>query len=166
VSKICRFLPMVVSVGAVGYFVPIFAFLLVAIVVYALLRKTGVLGGSEGISLFISLLLAAFFVVEASLVDFVQFSSAWFAILIIGVFFLLVILAFLPGKDPLAFLTKSDWFSWVMLGIIIAFFVITSAYVFNWAVNWSRLADWANSDWFGMILLLVIAAVVAWKIKG
>jgi hypothetical protein len=157
---------MVVSVGAVGYFVPIFAFLLVAIVVYALLRKTGVLGGSEGVSLFISLLLAAFFVVEASLIDFVQFSSAWFAVLVIGVFFLLVVLAFLPGKNPLGFLTKSDWFSWVMLGVIIAFFVITSAYVFNWAVNWSMLGDWANSDWFGMILLLIIAAIVAWKIKG
>ena len=157
---------MVVSVGAVSYFVPIFAFLLVAIVIYALLRKTGVLGGSELVSLFISLILAAFFVVEASLVDFVQFSSAWFAVLIIGVFFLLVILAFLPGKEPLSFLTKNSWFSWAMLGVIIAFFVISSAYVFNWAVNWTTLADWANSDWFGMILLLIIAAVVAWKIKG
>jgi hypothetical protein len=155
-----------VSVGAVSYFVPIFAFLLVAVVVYSLLRTTGVLGGSEGVSLFISLLLAAFFVVEVSLVDFVQFSSAWFAVLVIGVFFLLVILAFLPGKSPLAFLTKGNWFSWVMLGIVVALFVITSAYVFNWAVNWTTLADWANSDWFGMILLLVIAAIVAWKIKG
>jgi len=157
---------MVVSVGAVGYFVPIFAFLLVAVVIYALLRKTGVLGGSEGISLFISMLLAAFFVVEASLVDFVQFGSAWFATLVIGLFFLLVILAFLPGKEPLGFLTKSDWFSWVMLGVIIAFFVIVSAYVFNWAVNWAIVGSWVNSDWFGMILLLIIAGVVAWKIKG
>tara|TARA_Y100000310_G_C20613540_1_gene779343 strand:+ start:758 stop:1231 length:474 start_codon:yes stop_codon:yes gene_type:complete len=157
---------MAVSVGAIGYFVPIFAFLLVAIVVYALLKKTGVLGGSEVVSLFISFILAAFFVVEASLVDFVQFGSAWFSVLIIGLFFLLVILAFLPGKEPLSFLTKGNWFSWVVLGVVIAFFVISSAYVFNWAVNWGMVSEWFASDWFGMILLLIIAAVVAWKIKG
>ena len=155
-----------VAVGAFGYFVPIFAFLLVFIVVYALLAKTNVLGGSELIMIFISLILAAFFVVEVSLVEFVRFSSAWFAVLIVGLFFLLVILAFLPGKEPLGFLTKGSWFSWAMLGVIIAFFVISSAYVFNWAVNWGMVGDWVNSDWFGMILLLVIAAVVAWKIKG
>ncbi len=157
---------MVVSVGAVGYFVPIFAFLLVAIVVYALLKKTGVLGGSEGIALFVSFILAAFFVVEASLVDFVQFGSAWFATLVIGVFFLLVVLAFLPGKEPLAFLTSNNWFSWAMLGVVIALFVISSAYVFNWAVNWGVVESWFSTDWFGMVLLLVIAAIVAWKIKG
>jgi|TARA_B100001964_G_C13939515_1_gene468283 hypothetical protein len=155
-----------VAVGAFGYFVPIFAFLLVFIVVYALMKKTGVLGGSEAIMLFVSLILAAFFVVEASLVEFVRFSSAWFSVLIIGLFFLLVVLAFLPGAEPLAFLTKNNWFSWAMLGVIIAFFVISSAYVFNWAVNWAMVGEWANSEWFGMILLLIIAAVVAWKIKG
>jgi hypothetical protein len=53
-----------------------------------------------------------------------------------------------------------------MVGVVIALFVISSAYVFNWAVNWPLLGEWANSEWFGMILLLVIAAVVAWKIKG
>ena len=155
-----------VSVGAVGYFVPIFAFLLVALVVYSLIKKTGVLGGSEGIALFVSFMLAAFFVVEASLVDFIQFSSAWFSLVVIGLFFLFILFAFLPGKEPLAFLTKNDWFAWVMLGVIIALFVITSAYVFNWAVNWGMVGDWFNSDWFGMVLLLIIAAVVAWKIKG
>ena len=155
-----------VAVGAFGYFVPIFAFLLVFIVVYALMKKTGVLGGSEAVMLFISLILASFFVVEASLVDFVQFSSAWFAVLVVGLFFLLVVLAFLPWKEPLSFLTKNDWFSWAMLGVVIALFVITSAYVFNWAVNWGMVVEWANTEWFGMILLLVIAAIVAWKIKG
>ena len=145
---------------------PIFAFLLVFIVVYALLKKTEVIGDSESVMLFISFILSSFFIVEASLVDFVQFSSAWFSVIVVGLFFLLIILAFLPGKEPLAFLTKNDWFSWVTLGLIIAFFVISSAYVFNWAVNWGMVKDWFNTDWFGMILLLIIAGVVSWKIKS
>ena len=157
---------MAAALGAFGYFVPIFAFLLVFIVVYALLAKTQVLGGSEWIMIFISLILAAFFVVEVSLVEFIRFSSAWVAVLVVCFFFLLIVLAFLPGKEPLSFLTKNSWFSWAMVGIVIALFVISSAYVFNWAVNWPLLGEWANSEWFGMILLLVIAAVVAAKIKG
>jgi len=157
---------MVASLSAIGYFVPIFAFLLVFIVVYALLKKTGILGGSEPVMLFISFILSSFFVVQASLVEFVEFSSAWFGVIVIGVFFLLLLLAFLPGESPLGFLTKKDWFSWVVLVVILIFFVVSSAYVFNWALSWGMVKEWFSSDWFGMILLLIIAGVVSWRIKG
>ena len=157
---------MVASVSAIGYFVPIFAFLLVFVVIYALLAKTKILGDAPAVMLFISFVLASFFVMQASLVDFIQFSSAWFGVIVIGVFFLLLLLAFLPGDSPLSFLTKNDWFSWVMIVVILVFFVISSAYVFNWALDWGMVQDWFRSDWFGMVLLLVIAGVVSWKIKG
>ncbi len=152
--------------SVLGYFVPIFAFFLVFIVVWAMLAKTGILGGSHAVMFFISFILAGFFIIQVSLVEFIEFSSAWFSVLIIGLFFILVTLAFLPGKEPLGFLTASNWFSWVVLGGIIALFIISSAYVFNWAINWELIGEWIRGDIAGMILLLVIAAVVSWKIKG
>jgi len=155
-----------VSLSVIGYFAPIFAFLLVFIVIYALLTKTKVIGNGEPLKLFVSFILSGFFIVEINLVEFVKLSSAWLGVGVISIFFLLVILAFLPGKMPLDFLTKNNWFSWVMLGLVIAFFIISSAYVFNWAINFGVVQDWFNSDWFGMILLLVIAAIVSWKIKS
>ncbi len=154
------------SLSAIGYFTPIFAFLLVFIVIYALLTKTKVLGESESVKLFISFVLASFFIVQINLVEFVKFSSAWFGVIVVGLFFLLVVLAFLPGKAPLDFLTKNNWFSFVMLGLIVVFFIISSAYVFNWVINWGTVQDWFSSDWFGMVLLLIIAAIVSWKIKS
>ena len=157
---------MVAALAVISWFVPIFAFLLVFIVVYVMLIKSGLLGGSQPVMLFISFVLASFFVIQVSLVEFVKFSSAWFAVLVVGLFFLLVLLAFLPGKEPLSFLTKGSWFSWVVLGLIFAFFIISSAYVFNWAINWGTIRNWFSSDVCGMILLLVIAAVVSWKLKG
>ncbi|MBU2576959.1 MAG: hypothetical protein KKF50_04520 [Nanoarchaeota archaeon] len=153
------------SVSVVGYFMPIFAFLLVFIVIYALLFKTKVLGENQPVMLFISFILSSFFIVQASLVEFVKFTSAWFSVVIIGVFFLIALLGFLPGKEPLSFLGKNNWFSWVLLGLIVAFFVISSAYVFNWALNWGMVQEWFDTGWFGMILLLAVAAVVSWKIK-
>jgi len=153
------------AISALSYFMPIFAFFLVFIVVYALLVKTQVLGGNHFVMVFISFILAGFFVVEASLVEFIKFSSSWVSVTIILVFLLIVIFGFIPGKEPLAFLSKGSWFAWVLLGVIIALFIISSAYVFNWTVNWGELRSWFHTEWFGMILLLVIAAVVSWKIK-
>ena len=153
------------SVGAIGYFMPIFAFLLVFIVVYALLVKTKVLGDNQPVMLFISFIMSSFFIVQASLVEFVKFTSAWFGVIIVSFFFLIALLGFLPGKEPFAFLGKGNWFSWVILGIVVAFFITSSAYVFNWAVNWNMIQGWLDTNWFGMLLLLAVAALVSWKIK-
>jgi len=151
----------VADVSAVGYFMPILAFLLVFIVIYALLKKTQVLGEAGAAQLFISFIIASFFVMEASLVDFVRFNSAWFGVGAVLIFFLFLLLAFLPGDKTFWFLDGNKGFAWVLLGIIVAFFVISSAYVFHWAVNWEAI----DNDWFGFILLLVIAGVVSWRIK-
>ncbi len=157
---------MAASLSVIGYFMPIFAFLLVFIVVYALLAKTKVLGESPAVMLFISFILSSFFIVEVSLVDFVQFSSAWFGVIVVGLFFLIVILAFVPGIKIGEFFGKGNWFAWVLLGGMILFFIFSSAYIFNWVVNWGLIQSWFSTDWFGMILLLIIAAVVSSKIKG
>jgi len=153
------------NISAIGYFMPILAFLLVFIIIYALLRKTEILGSSEPVMLFVSFILASFFVVEASLVEFVRFGSAWFGVFIVMIFFILATVAFMPWKEPFNFLTKNDWFSWMLLGVIFVFFVLSSIYVFDWVVNWETVQDWFDSEWFGLVLLLAIAAVVSWTIK-
>ena len=161
---------MVAEISVLSYFMPIFAFLLVFIVIYALLFKTEVLGENQAVMLFVSFILASFFIVDASLVEFVQCSSAWFTVLVIAVFFLIVLLGVLPGKEPFEFLGEGNWFSWAILGVVVAFFIISSAYVFNWVINWDMFGGWASGGWFGMILLLVIAAIVSYvitrKVKG
>jgi len=154
-----------ISFSALGYFMPVFAFLLVFVVLYALLKKTGVLSDNEPIMIFVSLIMASFFIVEVSLVDFIQFSSAWFVTLVMIVFFILLLLAFMPGKEPLAFLSKSNWFSWVLLVLMVVIFIVSSAYVFHWAINWDSLWERTGSDWFGFILLMIIAGVVAFTIR-
>ena len=156
---------MVAPMSAISYFVPIFAFVLVFVVIYSLLAKTKVLGERHGVMVFISFILASFFIVEASLVEFIRFNSAWFAVGVVCVFFIIMLLGFIPGIEVGKFLGNKNWFAWVLLGLIFAFFIISSAYVFNWVVNWGVLQHWFSADWFGLVLLLVIAAVVAWKIK-
>ncbi len=148
------------SVVALSYFMPILSFLLVFVLIYAILKKTEILGEDEWVALLISFVLAVFFIAEASLVDFVNFSSAWFGVFIVCVFFILVLVGFL-GKDALGTITGNKGVAWTLLGALIVFFIISSAYTFNWAVNWSTVWDWAYTDWAGMILLLIVAIVVS-----
>ena len=157
---------MAVSTSAVGFFLPIFAFLFVFIVVYTMLSKTKILGESQFVMLFISFILASFFIVQASLVEFVRFTSAWFSVGVVALFFLLVILAFLPkGEKEPSFLEGKAWFGYVIFGLIVLFFIFSAGYVFDLALNFDSVGNFLNKDWVGGILLLVIAIVVSMKIK-
>jgi hypothetical protein len=150
-----------VDVGFVGYFLPIFAFLLVFVVIYAILQKTKVLGDNQAVSLFISFIMASFFVVDIQLVDFVTLTSTWFSVFVVLIFFLFLILAFVPGEAPLSFLSKGNWFSWALLAFMIIFFIISSSYIFNWVINWDYIMSGTDSEWFGFFLLIVIGGVVS-----
>jgi len=151
---------MAASLSFINFLLPIFSFLLVFVVVYALLMKTNILGENHFVAIFVSLILASFFIVNVHLVDFVQFTSSWMVVIIVLVFFVLLLLAFLPGG--LGFLKDSKGFAWVVLGLLIVFFIIASSFVFNWALNWDVVSDWFYTDWFGFVLLVILGAVVAW----
>jgi len=151
-----------VSVSAIRYFMPIFSFLLVFIVIYALLVKSKVLGKSSAMMLFVSFILSSFFIVEARLVEFIQLSGAWIGVLLVSFFFLVVLVAFVPGVDVGKFFGgEKSWLGMLALGLVVALFVISSAYVFNWTVNWGMIRSWFDTDWFGMVLLFVIAGIVS-----
>ncbi len=153
---------MVAQIGGLVWFMPILSFLLVFILVYALLKKTKILGGdSEVVPLLVSFILSSFFILRSSLVEFVNFNAAWFAVFIVSIFMILLLVSFTNDKwFEIAFI-KKGWFGWVIIGLLVVFFILSSAHVFNWAVNTSMLKDWADSKWFGFVLLVLVAAGVS-----
>ena len=93
------------------------------------------------------------------MVDFVEFSSAWFVVFLVCIFLIVALIAFTHGNlDEI----MKPWVAWVLIVGLIVFFIISSSFAFNWAVNWERVWDWFYTDWFGFVLLLIVAAVVAW----
>jgi hypothetical protein len=157
------------GVSVISYFMPIFAFMLVFIIIFSLLKATQVLGDAPIVLIFVSFILSSFFIVEASLIEFVTFSGSWISVGFVVLFFLFLIMAFIPGVGGLEGLGKflgaegTNWFAWVILAGVISLFIISSAYVFNWVVDWELLQGWVNTEWFGFILLLIVAGVVSWK---
>ena len=152
---------MATTLTALNYFLPIISFLLVFVIVYALLAKTKVLGENQAVNLLISFLLAIFFILQVSLVDFVQFSAAWFAVFLVCIVLIAIFLSFTGGWEKIF---GNKYVAWFILAALIIFFIISSAYTFNWAVNWDKIYSWLFTDWFGFILLLIIAAIVSWVI--
>lgn len=155
---------VVAEIGSISYFLPIFSFLLVFILVYAILKKTAILGDSNGVLLFISLILASFFIVNVKMVEFVEFSSSWFVVFLVCILFILMFLAFV-SKDYLKVFTENKAFALIFLAVLIIAFVVSAARIFNWVLEWDKIQAWFSTDWFGMILLLAVAGVVAWVLS-
>jgi hypothetical protein len=151
---------MAADISSISYFLPIFSFLLIFIVVYAVLKKTGVLGDNNGVSLFISLILATFFIVNTKMVEFIEFSSSWFAVFLVCLLFIMMFLGFM-GKESLKIVMDNKGITWAAFSIIMILFIVSAARIFKWVIEWDKIQAWFKTDWFGMILLVSIAGVVA-----
>ncbi|MEM4330674.1 MAG: hypothetical protein QW273_01545 [Candidatus Pacearchaeota archaeon] len=148
------------QLSSFNYFLPIFSFLFVFIIIYAILQKSKILGDNSFISLFLSFIIASFFIVNAKVVEFVRFNATWFAVFLICIVFILIFLGFV-GKEYLETLTKSKGFAYAFIFLLIAAFVVSAAKIFNFVFNWEKVSSWANTEWFGFILLLIIALIVS-----
>jgi hypothetical protein len=153
---------MAVSLDFLNFILPILSFLFVFVIVYALLAKTKILGENFGIHIFISFILATFFIVNLSLVEFVEFSFAWLVVFFVVIFFILALIGFTHGKIDVI---MKPWVAWALLAVVIIIFIVSSSYVFAWTINWEKLWDWAFTDWFGLVLLLIVAGIVSWVLS-
>ncbi len=150
---------MAIDLSGLNFFLPIFSFLLVFVIVYAVLSKIEVVKEHFFVHAVISFVLASFFVINVSLVEFVKFSSAWFVVFLVCIFMIVLLISFTHGNVEAI---MKPGVAWVLVGLLIAFFIISSAYVFNWAVNWGVIWDWFHTDWFGFSLVVIIAIIVSW----
>jgi len=113
---------------------PIFGFVLVFVLIYAILAKTKVLGESKGINGVISFILGVILMCFSGVGSFVANSAATFAVMISLLFFFFVMIAFVI-KDNLIKLTKPltivfiILFAIVLIGVIFKSFPSTQAYL-------------------------------------
>src|SRR3989344_5097807 len=166
----------VIDVSGISFFMPVFGFLLVTLVVYAVLAATKILGDHNFFNFFIALIMGVIFLSFSSLQLYVQTVVPWFVVLLFVVFLILLIGGFVGGKP--------DWImnkgvGWVVVIILIIVFLIAAIRVFNPVFHpdlvitggengpsmLSQLTDFfGTSRVIGSVLLLIIAAIVAWVV--
>lgn len=153
------------------WFMPIFGFLFVFVIIYALLAKIKLLGDSKPVNIFIAFVIAIIFATVSSVRQYVETVTPWFAVLIIALFFILMLVGFTHSLDKL----KTP-LAWIFTILLIIVFLIAAIKVFGSAVTQylpgyppdSKAKSFFLSDQFlGAFLLLVVAAVVTWVLtKG
>ena len=145
---------MPLDVSPLANALPLFGFLIVFILVYAVLYKTKLVD-HWFFQILIAFLVAIVFVVSVGARTYVEQVVPWVGVLLVCLFFVLLILGFM-GKD-VAFLNKSVGILFIVLLLIIlaipAFFTFPSFF--------ERFSD---SRWSGAVILVVVAALVAWAL--
>ncbi len=165
---------MALDISGLNFFMPIFSFLFVFVVVYALLFKTKVLGENQFVLSLISFIVAIIFMSFSSLELYVQTILPWFVVLAVVVFLVLLI-AGLSTKSLDKMMTPT--FAWIVVGVLIVIFLIAAVKVFNPVFHpdlvitsgqgtsmIEQLRGYASGGVVGSILLLVIAGIVAWVV--
>jgi hypothetical protein len=153
------------TISALGYFIPIFAFLLVFIISFTIFKKTQILGEGEPLMFIVSTALSLLFVIGVILINFSKFASVWFSRGVLGLFLLSFVLIFVPWHKPWNFFGKKNVFSWIFVSLVIIFFIVSSSYIFNWVASSKNIGDWISGRWFGIILVLITLVIVNWRLK-
>lgn len=160
---------MVLQVYGVGYFGPILAYLLVALIVGAVFLKLELFGKNKWLVIFLALTIATLFVASASIVKLVQVITPWFAILIVSLVFLLLLMGMGGHKGDGDFSKKMGKF---VVFLALAIFIISGVVVFSDTLSpylpghsyiGNSFTDWLYSPpVLGGALLLIVAGIAVW----
>jgi|SRR3989344_777416 len=156
---------MALELTGLNPFAPLFVFLLVFVVMYALLAKLKLLGEQKYIHLLISFIIAIIFVAFTSTREIVIKATPWAAVLLVLVFFIMILVGFTQKKmDDVI----GPWLGWVVIILLVLIFLIIFMKVLGYNIL-NFLGDFNNivQDYpkiFGALAILVVAALASWVI--
>lgn len=156
-----------IDLTGLSYFMPVLGFLLVFTIIFALLSKTKLLGENNFIHILLSLVIGVIFVISTSAVKYTETVTAWFAIFIVSLVFILLTIAFVHGNLE-DFFKNNAWVGWVILIVLILMFLVAAIRVFPVVDAWFRSSlDWSKRPQvFGAIILFVVAGLASWAVIG
>ncbi len=152
---------MAFDVSWLAYYMPVFGFLFVFTVVYAVLTKTEILGDHAFTNLLVSFVFGIIFISFSPGVAFIQTIVPWFMILILSLFFLMMIVG-LSQKDMDKFMTPT--LAWVFIGILVIAFLWSAIVVFNPFFRPYIDRFLYSERIYGAVLLILVAIAASWII--
>lgn len=163
---------MALNISGLLFFMPVFSFLFVFLIIFALLTKTKIIGENKFVLVLISFIISIIFMSFSSAELYVRTILPWFVILMVIVFLVLIIAMFSTKAWDKIF---TPTFAWVIVGILILMFLIAAIYVFNPVLHSDlgvtsgqgtsmieQIRDYLDGGVAGSILLLIVAIIVAW----
>ena len=150
-----------IDLSGIATFVPVFGFLLVFVVTYALLGKTKLLGDNKFVHILVSFALAIIFLVSANAVEYVRVVTPWFAAFIVSLLFIALVVG-LTGNMEKIF---KPGFTWFIVIALIVIFIVSAIYVFADVINkytGGPKAFLLQPQILGVIVLVGLTIFAAW----
>jgi len=150
-----------IDLSPVSYFLPIFSFVLVFVVIFAILKKTEILGDNNFSMAMVALVISLIFISFSDVRSYIEAVSPWFVVLLVAMFFLLFLGGFMLVKDITKIARPAT--AWVFAGLLAFIFLVVGYYHFHLTGNsvFLDIKDWVyDSEVSGSIILGVVALVV------
>jgi len=125
------------DVGVLGHFAPIFTFLLVYVLAYAVLAKTEPWGDNKGVYALIAVILAAMTLFFPPVVALITYIAPWFVFMLFMIFvIMLLFMAFGVKAGTFEEIFKKDKLvMWVVLAFSIAILLLGLSQVFGHVIS-------------------------------
>lgn len=123
-----------IDLSGIGSFIPVFGFLLVFVVTYALLGKTKILGENKFIHILVSFAISIIFLVSANAINYIRVVTPWFAIFVVSILLIMLVVGLMPGDKALESVFKPG-FAWFIVIVLMIVFLLSAVYVFSDAIN-------------------------------
>lgn len=118
------------DVSALAYLNPIFAFLVVAVVIFAILRKSGLLGDHVLLDVIVALFVPAIFITVPGVSDLILSVIPWFAVLVMALFFILFLASFVGNADDIA----GKGLALVFIILLAIVFIVAAVKIFSGSI--------------------------------
>lgn len=121
----------ILDIGLLDYFVPVFIFLFIFGILFALLEKVKIFGENKGLNALISFAIAFLFVLTPDLPGVVKIITPWFTIMFVFVIMIVLLFMFVGVKEGAvaeAFSERSMVWIVVIICLIILVYALTQVY--------------------------------------
>lgn len=155
-----------IDLSGLGTFMPIFAFILVFTVVYALLTKTKVLGEQKFVHIFVSFCIAIVFIISANAIEYVKITTPFFAAFVVSLLFIMLVVGLFKGNLEDFF--KGRGFAIFIIIILILIFVFSALFIFAPLINQYMSGPkkfLLQPQILGVLILVGVTAFTAWLLS-
>ncbi len=150
-----------VDISGLVYLMPLFSFILVFVILFAILKNINLLGENNFIMDFVSFIIAIIFISFSDVRSYFESIIPWFVILLIVMFFIIFLGMFALGKGVSEVVNPG--FVWVFV-IVLFLIILIEGYSHFLAIQ-LPLAEiknfFFNSEFSSSILLGIMALVVS-----
>jgi hypothetical protein len=148
-----------IDISGIATFMPVFGFLLVFTVIYALLSKTKALGDNKFVSLIVSFAVAIIFLISSTAIEVVKNITPWVAVFAVLLVFVVLLVGVILKGDALE-KVFTPAFGWFIVIVVMLFFVISGAMVFNKIYT---MPSWTKQPQIiGVAILGIITVIASW----